>query len=519
MLTVEPEPADLLREGIASNPLFDEFVRFFVPPDARLSVQPEDLKAGLQPNGDERHASDWKRVNANTRAAIVSHLLAGGLDEPERIPNARLPNRHRVGEVNAVGVSLPDATPIAYLNLDLDGEYPPRSVLAWLKGWFGPDAVMVTSSSGRAGRYRVLARLARPLAHEDAHRMVADMANASGIPLKSGALELYPAKRNGRLPFGRGGCALFDATLTEAVRFPPFALFDRLRALPAVDLEAAHARTLAALTGVSTSVAQRLEQSASHVAAVNEQRVRAQVSRNLASMKRVQLWREGVSGPGQRDAAILALAQDCRRRGWPVSRAIAELRAWVQGGGLARSRAAREHPLEWLLTDTERRVRDIYKRPHIEPVARPLNLTAGETLKVIEIATNMPCSGIAHADTCAFLQCVLPHFKGAAVIAPLRAPNEPEGIRWSRARWMQFAGSSYSVIRDATGLFVCTETHRSADTFGPNAARSARWTCSFPFDLATPAPRRAIVPTRGRTPRRIYQGAIAFAANVARKSA
>lgn len=459
-------------QSILGDPRFATFVDLVAPGAESIFVQPEGLPS----------AGGWQwtkpREQPDVASAIAHHLLAA----EQRAP---VPLAGRI--VRAVGLSYRDDAVISRVAIDLDGRYPPPEVIARLASRVGRERLLVCSSSGRAGRFHVHARIA-PMPMRDARAAVGELLGDLGFPLLSGGCEVYPATGNGRLPFGLGGCDLYtDDGLQFAVPYRPLYLAELLADRDAIDLRrrAQSSRGLETAKPAPTLLPTKPAPLSTKPAKVADLRAGVDVARWL---------RDGVDA-GERDAAIFALARYFRRIGRDEARAVAELQAWIDRGGLRRSRGAKSGR-------DLRYQRDVYAPSvvarvyaHLPPKALRAHLTAREVAAVVAIAEQR-CPG-DEARAVALLLDVLPRFKGATL-------GGFDAVRLHRDHWTRLLGrrgNGYARLRSALELFDRGASHLRGE-------RATTWHLrggAFTFDPEQPE--RALVATTGRTFGRIYAAA------------
>lgn len=161
-------------------------------------------------------------------AGVEAHLRAGETGEPQQWGS------NRIRAIGAQWAGFPDQKS-GIVNLDLDGKIPPLDVILALriKGVFP----LVISSSGRPGRYRALILLDRMLPHALVKKLMVRILESCSFAAKRGAIEIYPGNVNTRLPFGLGGCEVFDHALTSGRKLDTKALLSALFSLEPIDLE------------------------------------------------------------------------------------------------------------------------------------------------------------------------------------------------------------------------------------------------------------------------------------------
>lgn len=422
---------------------------------------------------------------------LAVHILAGVFDEPQRYASGY------AAVLRAVGLGTPTKELVAYASIDLDGhrDYPPAAVVAALRERYSASALLVTSSSGREGRFRAFLRLVAPMPWPEMVRRVEQVLVESNFPPVAGGVEVYPCGKNSRLPFGLGGCSRYDdEVLADGRKHHPLDLSEMLCALSPIDLPTMSSHLAqrrpsvvraASLTskpagGTSLSTTGLREASGVHT------------SRSSSLGDVARWWASGVDGPGERDAAIWALIRDCRERGVSQASTLSRMRRWIDDGGLDRSRAGRS-PREVAThrRDLSRRVADAYRRASDR---RPpaLHLTPREVIDAA-VRSEMAAADPREAGVIfAMLLGVLPMFKAlvASGIPHAALPHE-----W----WRKRGGERCAILREAVALFVRVEPHRAQREFG-DEAHSARWTTTFAFDRESP--NRSVLPARssGQTP-------------------
>jgi hypothetical protein len=492
---------------------------------------------------DEASQRRWRHCKAplNLWRALAAHVAAGATSEaqPYREDGRAL--------VTAIGLALHPSTTVRVLNVDLDGAYDPDAVVAALLCAVGPR-FLVTSGSGRTGRYRVLLPI-EPMPVRGVQTHGAALLSALGYPVKKGGAEVYPAITNGRLPFGAGGCLRFDATnLERSERAHPYGLLDRLLALPVVDLAAAARGGPAAPSRVlprprptfeaaapaaakepvmiveehehaARAVLEALRPTAARPAppppaleaprrsSLDPERTEAQIAALIAapppdprqrpekSTRYGRLWVQGVPDVGHRDDALYKLAKDSLYRRRNQRRAVVQIQRWIQGGGIERSRAVREggdRERERQIEDVQRRVGVVYKtHPHPHRPA-PVHLSAREVRAVAELAERRAATtGIPAPQIGAMLLAALPVFKGCAHAGLAAA-------RVHCREWERWAGTpAYKAVREAAGIFQPATGYVAMATLreqgrNPADAHARNWSMGgFVFD-GGPAPRRRL---------------------------
>ena len=457
--------------AILGDARFAAFVDLVAPGVESIFVQPEGLPS----------ANGWQwtkpREQPDATSAIAHHLLAAEQRTP--VDLAPLLGRRAPYMVRAVGLSYRDDAVVSRVAIDLDGRYPPPEVVARLAARVGRERLLVCSSSGREGRFHVHARIA-PMPIREARAAVEELLGDLGFPLLSGGCEVYPAKGNGRLPFGLGGCDLYTDDLLEfPVQFRPLYLAELLADRDVIDLRrrAQSSGGLEVAKPATTLLPTKPAPLSTKPAKVADLRAGVDVARWL---------RDGVD-PGERDAAIFALARHFRRLGRGEEQTVAELQAWIDRGGLRRSRGAKSgrdlrHQRNLYVPSVVARV-----YAHLPPKAQRAHLTAREVAAVVAIAEQRCPGDEARAMT--LLLDVLPRFKGAIL-------GGYDAVRLHRDLWTRLLGrrgNGYARLRSALELFDRGAPHLRGE-------RATTWCLrggAFTFDPEQPA--RALVATRGRT--------------------
>lgn len=457
--------------AILGDARFATFVDLVAPGVESIFVRPEEL-----------HGPGWTRPprQPEVATAIAYHLLAAQQGAP--VDLAPLLGRRSPYIVRALGVSYRDDAVISRVAIDLDGRYPPPDVVARLATRVGRERLLVCSSSGRPGHFHVHARIA-PMPMREARAAIGDLLGDLGFRLLAGGCEVYPDRRNCRLPFGLGGCELFDdADLELGVPYRPLYLAELLADRDAIDLRR-RAKPARGLEPVKVKLAPLSTKP-------------AKVADLRAAVDVARCWRDGVEA-GERNDALFALARDLRYRGHSEREAVAELQRWIDRGGLRRSRVAVSGHALRRQRDVEvpRVVARVYA--YLPPKALRAHLTAREVAAVVAIAEQRcPCD----ADRAIVLLLdVLPRFKGAIL-------RGFDAVRLHRDHWARLLGrrgNGYARLRSELDLFDRGRAHlrrerattwhlRGGALFDPEQPERA-----LPFDPEQPE--RALVAMRGRT--------------------
>ena len=477
--------------AILGDPRFKAFVDLVAPGVESIFVQPEGLPS----------AGGWQwtkpREQPDATSAIAHHLLAAEQRTP--VDLAPLLGRRAPYMVRAVGLSYRDDAVVSRVAIDLDGRYPPPEVVARLASRVGRERLLVCSSSGRPGHFHVHARVA-PMPMREARAAVGELLGDLGFPLLAGGCEVYPGPGNCRLPFGLGGCELFDgAGLDLGVQWRPLYLAELLADRDAIDLRRRP------MTTRGLEPAKVSEQPAPPLLPTKPAPLSTKPAKvaDLRAAVDVARWlRDGVDA-GERDAAIFALARHLRRLGRSEEKAVAELQAWIDRGGLRRSSVANNGRA--LARQRNVYVPSVVERvyAHLPPKAPRAHLTAREVAVVVALAEQR-CPGDADRAVALLLD-VLPWFKGSILAGY-------DAVRLHRDRWTRLLGrrgGGYARLRSELELFV-----RGAPYLRDE--RATTWHLrggAFTFDPEQPE--RALVATRGRT----FGGIAADARAVARAAA
>lgn len=407
----------------------------------------------------EPHWIHPKGLTDEELQALPELHLAAALEQ-----DAQLLGEHWV---RAVGVRLPRDTEVTLVSIDLDGGYPVQEFVAALEKRIGQRRLLITPGSGTEGRYRLWLMLASPLPVQDVRPTMGRLLREIGYPMKPGAAEVYPdASHNGRLPFGMGASRRFSAQLNPSLPKSPFELLEALQRLRPLNL-----------SGYRTSP--------------RKQRVRRPDSRRRKGMGSLpwevrQLWKRGVGGEGERDAALRELTWGLHRQGRSRREAKQMLRTWVTKGGLNRSRVAKNSKaLERTLRVDIPRVVDNYYDEYKQALPAPEHITRQDTQRVVELSKAIEqVTGIAESALATFLLRLLPFYRGAER-AGFRPPDAEPGdtrptIRLHRDTWLWAAngtGHDYIELRDACGLFEDAGLPYRPEKLCPNPgdARCKTW--------------------------------------------
>lgn len=462
----------------------------FVAPSRHVAYRRRTFVVPAHVRRPEGGGWTWRRLGGcaiDLDRMLAAHLLGGAKKAPQRFASGKY------AVLRALGLSAPQWEQLQYLSIDLDGQHgcAPSAVVSKLRERFGTEAVLVTSSSGREGRYRALVRLATPIWRDEAATRAKSMIRELGFPARSGAVEIFPAAGNTRLPFGLGGCRLFgDESLTAGHEEHPLVLAERLLSLSPI--------TLPSVTRVVRATSSRpklpREMPAARKAPASPPPAKVRTDDAVS-----RLWARGVSGYGERDEAIWILVCDCRAKGLSSRAAVEKIYSWIDEGGLNRSRAGKtDAGREEQKRDVERRVADAYRSARARPQARAeAFLTKREILDAAARADLAAPTPEMAAEIFTFLMSVLPSFKAARRGANIALP-----FAW----WRKRGGERYTELRDASQAFELVEPHKAAKDFGPEA-HSAVWRTTVEFDPVSPS--RSMLPARNvrETPEYLFRRA------------
>lgn len=438
-----------------------------------------------QRDDDDEHDADerWicRRRGVDLRRALAASWIAGVTNEPESIDGRT--------EVVAVHLAYLPSERVKFVSLDLDGQTSPLDVIQAIRREIGDDALLVTSGSGRPGRYRVLLRLKQSKTVEALQSLVKRWLAGLGLEVRQGAIDVFPSTKCGRKPFGLGGCERYSLDLDRSAREKPIDLWRAFAGLKPIDPRALAKKYPALPDEPLPQIAPRrnLANLPRSVSKARLPRRTVEGRRPPTPKHKRELWKGGVQSKGERDAAKYDLAVDCRYRRYSEEKAIERIREWIDDGKIDLSRAAQsERGKKRELRDVERLVRVVFKTHPLPGRPEPVALTAGEGARIGELATNAAVAGgFSESAIRSLLFGILPLFK-AAQLAGLRK------VRIHKVEWELAAGSRYSKLREACGIFVVFKGHRSAGSLrarglSPEVAAehayAQSWKTSFKFDL------------------------------------
>lgn len=474
---------------VERSPEFAEYLATFAPRlswnveayAGRFRIEVERLR------GEVDEHEFVQRRSVDLRRAFAAAWIAGTMGEAEPI-DAKT-------DVVAVHLAYSQDERVRFLSLDLDGTHTdPAIILAAIRADIGDDSMLVHSGSGREGRYRVLLRLNKSKTIADlqtfGHRWIVGL----GFQAVQGNVEVFPSGKDGRCPFGLGGCTWFAPDLSARKNEHPIDLWRRFVGLKPIDIRALALRfpvleLKQSCAATSPENAAKQGHRAATLPKTKQSLPRRYVAeRHPPTPKTIrELAKHGISGTGERDDAIYKLTRDRFCRGYSQEKTVEYIEAWIADGKLDKSRALQKPSGKARqLRDVERLVARVYAT-HERP-GRPLDvdLTAREAARIAElVAVVAVASGFSEAAIRAMLHGILPLFK-AARIAGL--PH----VRIHTWEWRKAGGSRAAQLRDATGIFAPTTKHRSARSLvarglSPKAAvehaYAKSWETTFEFDL------------------------------------
>lgn len=454
---------------VLQDPAFAAYTRLVADGAAVVFVQPDGPPRG------ETGGWPWTRASRRTptEVAVAAHLLASQTDAPVSLAGC---------DVNAVGLSRRADAMTSFGTIDLDGTiegYDPPAIVRRLAGHVGRDRLLVTSSSGRPGRFHCHVRLPT-MALGEARSFLAALLREVDAAKRPGGAEIFPAPSNGRLPFGRGGCELFtDLDLEVSVGLSWQELTRLLAALPPLDVAQKFPREPNGEPGLPPSKLPRLRP--------------ATAERTPTGTGDLERWRrEGVRRRERHDA-LISFAMDGCRRGLSAEETIASIQKWIDQGGLRRSALASKRGAIARERNVcvPRLVAVVYLHPPHEQ--RYANLTGKEIAFIIEVAESAfggPGAAPgkrrgAVAPAVVLLLDVMPWFKGAWLDGHPEVPLHQE--KWTCGLGRR--GHGYAEIRDALGLFIRSTPYVKGE-------RSTTWRLRSPFPFETTEPESPLVETR-----------------------
>jgi hypothetical protein len=469
-------------------------------------LQVDDDETGFV---DDLRFGQWiQRRGVNLQRALVASWIAGATDEPEPI------DEHT--RIQAVALSfLPDER-VQWVSLDLDKDtIHAAKVLSVLRLDVGDDALLVHSGSGREGRFRVLMRLQPSCKVNALHELVPRWLARHGFA-QGEEFEVFPSQKQGRLPFGRGGCTRYVVDFGACTKEKPSDMMRAFLGLKPINVRAlangTNAATSSAPKRKATSKAPKQSLPRQEIGAQSAERLARRLSGHAAQLEQRhdtpkqnlprrqvegrrpptprdvrELKKHGISGPGERHKALYEFVRDCRYRVLSVDDAIVETHNWIDAGMINASKDANT-PLK---REQQKRyavklVRHVYETHELPGRPEPIALTPNEAARIKALAERAAqASGYTVNAIRAMLMSILPLFK-AGKLAGL--PH----VRIHKTEWKQAGGSRYREIRDATGIFAATTGYRSegslrAKGLSPQGAKehayAQSWKTAFSFDV------------------------------------
>lgn len=406
--------------------------------------------------------------NACPRASLSTHIETGRCQEAIAVAD------NDQGPIRAVALRYSRDSRVKYFSIDLDGGYVAADVVPKLVEIFGPASLLIHSGSGTEGRYRVLGRLAEPMPVVEMQAHLHVIAACIGFPVKGGHLEVSPGNQPSRLPFGFGGCQLFDSSLRRVGEQDFDAAVSAFLNLVPIDLGSVVQGM--GNPGIDTGRA-RTKVRFDPWTRRERPRARPKAARRLLA--------EGITKHGQRNRAIYEFVVDSLYSGYSCAETIARLIAWIEAGKIDASRDVQKNGRQWQIRKVERTVVNIFATTAPLGIPDPIPLTSEEIAAVKLIAKDVAArSRFPRYKVERFLLRVLPWYKGAFA-AGLRM------LRMHSRKWESF-DRDYAELRDLTGLFraetgyLSLATVRARRHLGArdNEAHSRSYSCRFPFRLS-----------------------------------
>jgi len=462
---------------------------------------------------DDPRIGQWSQRSVAPLRALAASWIAGSNDEPEPIGD-------RYGTmINACAISYLPNEGVKWASLDLDnGAIHAAKVISAIRADVGDDAILVHSGSGREGRYRVLFRLQAScrvhLLREHFSRWLSHHGFVYGKDF-----EVFPSEKQGRAPFGRGGCTRFTLNLSGFTQEKPLILTQALVTLKTIELRAlANGQTDATSSAPkqrkATSSAPKQRLPRKEIGAESAERVARRLSGQVEPLERKatssapkqrlprrivedrrpptprdvrDLKANGISGPGQRHPALYTFVKDCRYRRLSEDDAIVATWEWIDSGAINASKDAntpskREQQKRYAV----QLVRRVYETHELPGRPEPVLLTANEAARAREYAEQVSrASGMTVDSIRATLMGILPILKGGELAG---LPH----VRIHKHEWEAAGGSRVAKIRDACkGLFVAVTGYRSAKSLrakglseqnAKEGAYARSWKTTFRFD-------------------------------------
>jgi hypothetical protein len=443
---------------------------------------------GFDESGKRKH---WDVLwGADAEKAIDAHMTSGKRQEPTAIEGF---DAYRI---RAVSLGYEETDVVDFFSLDLDGKYNAKTVMRALVTAFGKRSVLPHSGSGEKGRYRVLGLLRNPMEIRRLKALLGAVCALYGFPPLSGALEIYPDYRHTRMPFGAGGCQMFDPeTLRPVGRADQASCLRAFRALVPIDLDLVAKELGVDSSGIDTGIPIfRRYAYDPYMRRVRPRSTPRPIRRRIAL---------GIRGPGERQALIWIFVYDCLLSGRSMDRAIELLSEYIEAGMMDLSRDVARYGREWLLKQIPRTIRRIYASARPVGMPDPIALSERELALIDELVERVPRTRHTSPRRARrMLRTVLPHFKGnLSAGLPL--------LRWHSDLWRAAGGTHYSRMRDAIGIFVQRTKYKSLALVRSRAHLGAKdseayaisWSTSFEFDRDLPSPTYDVARSIGWEPR------------------
>lgn len=437
----------------------------------------------------------WPTVRRNipALACVKAHLNAGKTGEPWPLDGG--------GKIHAIGAIFRKDERTCVLNFDLDGRTDAREFVRIM----GENGVrgLLTSSSGKPGKFRYLVFLDRWYTIGELHELAKRLCNCLGFKVEKGAIEIFPGPVNGRLPCGYGALTVHDvANLNDGIAHNLPAFLRTFYALPrvnlariVVDLPLSPERT----EGICSNICQGVEHE--HELGNGKQEPRKRGKQHVPS--EVSRWEKDGVEPGERQRALWNLAMHARIRGKTHGDIVASLTDWIVRGGINRSRYMHEHrnAIERQIQDLPRMVSSVrevcktFKRAVNSP---PAHLSAGDVLLLNADVERVFALGTwTRACVERFAWTSVPLFKGALVAGKLDDQGRPIVLfHWERWEKAASGQADYASLRDAFGWFVPISDYLPRIwAKNPDDAHARTW--AFVPRLTNEAPTRALGSTWG----------------------
>lgn len=430
---------------------------------------------GFDDDGVKKHWDVlWGAIADN---AIDAHLTAGKTQQAAPVEGF---DAYRI---RAVSLGYEETDAVAFFSLDLDGKYNPRKVMRALVTAFGKRSVLPHSGSGTEGRFRVLGLLRHPMEVRRLKALLGAICKLYGFPPLGGALEIYPCRNHTRMPFGAGGCQMFDPETLRSLGLPNQAACLRaFRNLVPIDLELAAKELGIDPSGIDTGIPIfRRDEFDPFARRVRPRPTPRPIRRRIT---------QGIQGPGDRQALTWIFIYDCLLSGRSMQRAIELFSEYVEAGKMDKSRDIARYGRAWFLKQIPRTVRRIYACARPVGTPDPIALSDRELALIDDLVELVPRTRHTSPRRARrMLRMVLPHFKGClAAGLPL--------LRWHSDLWRAAGGTHYKYMREQLGIFMQRTGYKSLALVRSRAHLGAKdseayaisWSTSFDFDRDLPSP-------------------------------